>query len=459
MRFINNSISKREILQILVFGLSLAICPWFFYQNSIIAIGIPALLLYIIDSKSALYAIPLLLFMYPNQFSNSANSEGYIFWSGFWGKLIVASLLIIRFLRFYSIKSFVIKNQFLSFTLVILLIIAWGYYIWFGNNKYDLFQPVIGIIFSAVYFSCLLKQSVNIQQIFRLFDMTFYILVGYGITEFFFQISPYMGIYMMDIMNATTLTLSDMRVKSLFGHPLTFVGFLTLYQVTLYIRFLLYKRVSIFPFLLLVLMSVLSFSRTLIVTEILCFLLFLFFSRKSIKMKYYLIFFVLFIGTIMTVLYTFPDEIEMAMERIQDSAASPENRLAAFFVPERILEKYPFGIGENWSSIIKHIDIPSGFTVMVLDNSFLSLIANYGVFVLLAPYTYFYPFVRTFKLLNYTKDIKGLIYYKMETLLVIAISFSFMLYYYNSLYAFAIMNLALSIQLCKQNRENENVRI
>lgn len=450
MLSIKGSISRKEILQLLVVGLSLCVCPWFFYQNAILAMGLPALLLYIIDKGSAIYAIPLLLFMYPNQFSNSANQEGYIFWSGLWAKLIVALFLVITFFRSYSINNFVSRNKYLSFTLLALLIISFGYYVWFDYNKYDYFQPIIGIVFSVIYFFCLLKQSINVRQVFRLFDVTFYILVTYGITEFFFQLSPYMWVYMIDIIDNTTLTLSDMRVKSLFGHPLTFVGFLTLYQVTLYIRFLLYKKVPLASFLLLVLMSVISFSRTLIVTEVLCFFMFLFFSRKKLKVKYYTMFFALFIGVIMITLYAFPDEIEMAMERIQDSVGSPQNRLSAFLVPERVLEKYPLGIGENWSSIIRHIDVPSGFTVMVLDNSFLSLITSYGIFVLIAPYTYFYPFIKTVKLLRHSENINGWIYCKMIVLLTIAISFSFMLYYYNSLYAFAITNLSLCIHLCQR---------
>lgn len=450
MQAVQNSMSKRDILQIIILGLSLCVCPWFFYQNSILAMGIPALLLYIIDKKNAIYAIPLLLFMYPNQFSNSANQEGYIFWSGLWAKLIVALFLVITFFQSYSIKKIILRNKYLSFTLLILLIISFGYYIWFGYNKYDYFQPIIGLTFSVIYFFCLLKQPINIRLIFRMFDITFYVLVFYGITEFFFQMSPYMWVYMMDIIDTATLTLSTMRVKSLFGHPLTFVGFLTIYQVTLYIRFLLYKKVMLIPFLLLILMAVISFSRTLIITEILCLLMFLFFSRKKLKIKYYVIFFILLIAIITITLSVFHSEIEMAMERIQNSTASSQNRIAAFLVLERILDKYPLGIGENWSSIIKHIDVPSGFTVMVLDNAFLSLIANYGIFAIIAPYTYFYPFIKTAKILKYFGNIQGRIYYKMVTLLTIAISFSFILYYYNSLYAFAIMNLSLCIFLNKQ---------
>lgn len=427
-----NHLSLCERQSLLVVLVTFAVCPWIVLSFPYIAIGIPAILLYSIDKKNYCLPISLLFFMYPSQLASgdsTVHSKWYL--SKFIGDFIIIGII---FAQYYSIfhksKSICFKYQnYLIFSICSGFLLHSFYYFHFhGINSWELLNYTYIIIVSVCFTQILAIRNISIKYIYSLMDVVFVALFFYGVLEFFFNISPYNELYNV---KGSDYSLHLQRVKSLCGHPLILVGFMSIYQISLYAR-LLQKNTSKFTIilaLLVLLLAILSFSRTIIYALIIGYVGMLVIVGRRIRISKIILSAIFIILAYSFLFSSFDKEIGMFTERVESSVGSETNRFAAFETSMRIFQKFPMGIGYNLKSAIQDgkIKIPSQFEDHVLDNNFLSTFCEYGIFCFMGFFLIFYPFIIIWKLFGkrINRNSISKLKFWLTLLLFVSLSFSF----------------------------------
>ena len=219
------------------------------------------------------------------------------------------------------------------------------------------------------------------SSVFKYFDVIFICTGIYGILESFCGICPY----------EYDLNFAVFRASGLLGHPLVLALVTLLYQVMLYVRYIYTKNFNFLLYFFSILVAMITVSRTVYIVYAVLLLYFLIVTKFFVRFKRIvaLIAAAALIGV--GVIYFFPDLYEGIVYRFVNGEAY--HREAAFATVEKLFRDKPFGVG-IWQ--IDNVIATQGYATWgfivgfgTLDNFFLTQIAAYGYFSIVAFYFYF----------------------------------------------------------------------
>ncbi|MCK8493756.1 O-antigen ligase family protein [Spirosoma sp. RP8] len=234
------------------------------------------------------------------------------------------------------------------------------------------------------------EEKISLKQFFFFIDIIFYCTAFYVVQEFIFHSSPYEVIYNKYIY------IEKIRAKGLLGHPLILSVFLCYYQVCLYGKMILFKQKPYLTFLLLIIIGLMTASRTTIILFIVVFIVYIIVEIKNNRHSKVISIGFTLIGAIIIIICFFSTYIDNTFQRIYNAGA--DQRIGAYDVIWQIFIKNPLGVGLTGLKM----EIESGnyrfselFSkeLMVIDNMYLSALGHYGIFSFLIIILYICPLI------------------------------------------------------------------
>lgn len=293
---------------------------------------------------------------------------------------------------------------------IIMLLLGEFYSLITGND-----QEFSYIVYAVIYLSMVnyisSKDRMEVNSVYIYFNAIFLCTGVYGILESFWGICPY----------KYNLEFSVFRASGLLGHPLVLAIITLLYQVFLYVRYIYTKKFNFFLYIFSIIVAMVTVSRTVYIVYAVLLLYFLFITNffKSLKKIVSLLTVALLI--IYGIIYFFPDLSEGIIYRFVNGEAY--HREAAFATVEKLIRDKPFGVGK-WQ--IDNVIATQGYATWgfivgfgTLDNFFLTQIAAYGYFSIVAFYFYFQYYF------YFLKNLQALKLLCFLFLIWVSISFSF----------------------------------
>ena len=229
--------------KLILWGLLFAMTPMYLLSTPVLSVFllVAMCLAFSIDDKTWLLILPLIFFVYPQEVSTLAGSLGQIQNLKALFPAILVFLIIVWGVKNKSI-IYIGKKGSIVLSIIVLLIVSFAYSIFFSERA-SLQYTVYMIVYSVCYYFVLKNYRISPLLFFFFFDIIFIVLSFYALIEIFSHFSPYNDMYYSLVGSEYYYqTSSFFRVKSLCGHPLLFVGFLILYQVSIYIRLMCYKK-------------------------------------------------------------------------------------------------------------------------------------------------------------------------------------------------------------------------
>lgn len=419
--------------KLILWGLLFAMTPMYLLSTPVLSVFLLVVmcLWFSVEDKTWLLIFPLIFFVYPQEVSALSGSLGQIQTLKALFPAILVFLIIVWGVKNKAIL-YIGKKVSIVLSVIVLLIVSFAYSIFFSERA--TFQyTVYMIVYSVCYYFGLKNYRISPLLFFYALDIVFFVLSFYALIEIFFHFSPYNDMYYsLDGSEYYYHTSSFFRVKSLCGHPLLFVGFLILYQVSIYIRLMCYKKQTrslvflAFSFFV----SFLTISRSAYVIESVMLITWVFSVFSNITRKN---FGYLSVGVIFFIILYFSssDYFATALERFDASQGSEENRLAAFQVAGVIFQHEPWGIGLNFSQMFNmyRSQFSIGFNVDVLDNALLSIICEYGVFSLFFIKILLSPTLDSFCTIKRNKQLVKAFWILNMSVFLLSFSFNITLYY------------------------------
>lgn len=302
------------------------------------------------------------------------------------------------------------KNGIKGIASIMMLFLGEFYSLITGNN-----QEFSSVLYAVIYLSMMhfisSKDNMRTSSVFKYFDVIFICTGIYGILESFCGICPY----------EYDLNFAVFRASGLLGHPLVLAIVTLLYQVMLYVRYIYTKNFNFLLYLFSILVAMITVSRTVYIVYAVLLLYFLIVTKYFVRFKRIvaLIAAAALIGA--GVIYFFPDLYEGIVYRFVNSEAY--HREAAFATVEKLFRDKPFGVG-IWQ--IDNVIATQGYATWgfivgfgTLDNFFLTQIAAYGYFSIVAFYFYFQYYF------HFLKNLQALKLLCFLFLIWVSISFSF----------------------------------
>lgn len=279
-----------------------------------------------------------------------------------------------------------------------------------GNN-----QEFSYVLYAVIYLSMMhfisSKDNMRTSSVFKYFDVMFICTGIYGILESFCGICPY----------EYDLNFAVFRASGLLGHPLVLAIVTLLYQVMLYVRYIYTKNFNFLLYLFSILVAMITVSRTVYVVYVVLLLYFLIVTKYFVRFKRIVAFIAVAALIVVGVKYIFPDLYEGIVYRFVNGEAY--HREAAFATVEKLFRDKPFGVG-IWQ--IDNVIATQGYATWgfivgfgTLDNFFLTQIAAYGYFSIVAFYFYFQYYF------HFLKNLQALKLLCFLFLIWVSISFSF----------------------------------
>lgn len=302
------------------------------------------------------------------------------------------------------------KNGIKGIASIMMLFLGEFYSLITGNN-----QEFLSVLYAVIYLSMMhfisSKDNMRTSSVFKYFDVIFICTGIYGILESFCGICPY----------EYDLNFAVFRASGLLGHPLVLAIITLLYQVMLYVRYIYTKNFNFLLYLFSILVAMITVSRTVYIVYAVLLLYFLIVTKYFVRFKRIvaLIAAATLIGA--GVIYFFPDLYEGIVYRFVNGEAY--HREAAFATVEKLIRDKPFGVGK-WQ--IDNVIATQGYATWgfiegfgTLDNFFLTQIAAYGYFSIVAFYFYFQYYF------HFLKNLQALKLLCFLFLIWVSISFSF----------------------------------
>ena len=302
------------------------------------------------------------------------------------------------------------KNGIKGIASIMMLFLGEFYSLITGNN-----QEFLSVLYAVIYLSMMhfisSKDNMRTSSVFKYFDVIFICTGIYGILESFCGICPY----------EYDLNFAVFRASGLLGHPLVLAIITLLYQVMLYVRYIYTKNFNFLLYLFSILVAMITVSRTVYIVYAVLLLYFLIVTKYFVRFKRIvaLIAAAALIGA--GVIYFFPDLYEGIVYRFVNGEAY--HREAAFATVEKLFRDKPFGVG-IWQ--IDNVIATQGYATWgfivgfgTLDNFFLTQIAAYGYFSIVAFYFYFQYYF------HFLKNLRALKLLCFIFLIWVSISFSF----------------------------------
>ncbi|WP_320054878.1 O-antigen ligase family protein [uncultured Acetobacteroides sp.] len=398
-----NTVTIAIVAVILIFSF----VPWMFYTNlPVLSIIIGIVAVWMAYNKKIGYSFIFIALSFTIPYSPSLEKDiiaDYIWWPI---NAIRESIFLI-FILYYVIRKMYAKliTKHLLIILSSLLILSFLYSIYNNSNFLELINWINTAFYFILFYFITYNDQSSLKDFLLLLDILFICTSIYTIIEFIFQISPYQSLYSQYI----TFGIEDEigRAKGLLGHPLVLSSLVIIYQVTLYIRLMLFKEFKALLFALTLVIGVFTTSRTTVV--IMAFSFIYYFIAAGIyknPKKIIVIIFIITI-TIFAALNSLQYYINNNLNRIETS--SSEHRMAGYTSVANFSADHILGVG--YTDLTKKIKVEGyaskglidGFGT--LDNFFLTQIAAYGIFSIIVFAFYFYLF---FKSYHYRKKNKML---------------------------------------------------
>lgn len=293
----------------------------------------------------------------------------------------------------------------------IIMLLLGEFYSLITGNAQEFSYVVYAVIYLSMVNYISSKDRMEINSVYIYFNAIFLCTGVYGILESFYGICPY----------KYNLEFSVFRASGLLGHPLVLAIITLLYQVFLYVRYIYTKKFNFFLYIFSIIVAMITVSRTVYIVYAVLLLYFLFITNffKSLKKIVTLLTVALLI--IYGIIYFFPDLSEGIIYRFVNGEAY--HREAAFATVEKLIRDKPFGVGK-WQ--IDNVIATQGYATWgfivgfgTLDNFFLTQIAAYGYFSIVAFYFYFQYYF------HFLKNLQALKLLCFLFLIWVSISFSF----------------------------------
>ena len=267
----------------------------------------------------------------------------------------------------------------------------------------SLTNVLYAIVASFVAFLIGYFDRLDFTRYFILFSIILVITTIYAALEFHFRICPYNDFYTTSQGYVAALL---KRAQGLLGNPLILLSFATFYLALLSAYAVEYNRIVILPLLMCIYLCLIVVSRTAVISLLVFFLLYNFYSKSSLKLKIPLLFAV---GIACYAAYIFlTDTVGDLFYRLQNSDLM--HRQSGFSIVSSILHDNFWGLGfVDYSSSLRRY-ATSGFNpdVDTLDNFFLTQIAHYGylgIIVLLFYLYYFWAYFKSRRMKKHSKEV------------------------------------------------------
>ena len=439
-----------NILPILIIAIFVFVPFSLFSNQEYVFICILLIISYLSIYKKKGWSILILSILYCLPYSGGLSENGLkqlsdVMWLPY---NIIRILILIVFFQYYFFLK--IKNKILnkSFVLFILLLIVAIFFFINTNNYNEILDLITWFMFSYLVIYITQIDKVELKTSLLYIDIIFYCTIFHVILEFVFHNSPYQILY------ANFKSESDIQAKGLLGHPLVLSSFFILYQVALYCKAILYNKFPYVNFILLIIATLMTASRTNIILFILAFIYFYISEGKHKRVYNNIKFIFLIIISFIIIKLSFSNYMENSIDRFKTGSTS--HRLGAYDVTFKVFSKNPLGVGiTNFKKEIS--DINYGFSTLydkelpLLDNLYLTYICQYGLFSLIYLSLYFYPLYYYRKLLICRENLK--VYKVMILLYVIWFlqNFSFDTGLYSPINYFFFFLIALLGQQLKEN--------
>lgn len=433
---------------ILAFALLFGYAPWHFYQMPYIILGVSVACTYFFSKgRTWVMLIPLLLFLYPSQLETEVAPIAKAVAKK--APSFIEYPIMIAFV--YSlVKKKIAKfgNLLLPSALLFLMGIIYSV---FYDTREDFVNTLFFLVNYVFVYLLIINSTISIKQYLQVLEVVFIALCSYGILEYFYMLTPYQDLYYVS--NGFTFI---NRASSLCGHPLVLVGFLCFYQIYLYARIVVFGKMPYASIVLLLIVSILTASRTAYLVEgllLVSYLIYIIKYQRNTKTTYTVMSILIIVSF---VLYYFSDQYLASLDRFSNTAVSTENRSSAFIVAWNIFQENILGVGYHLKDIIdKYSHFASGFTMNVLDNVFLALLCRYGILMLVYLYLFMEPIRMTYKRIK--KD-KGIMFvFILLCVNLLALSFSFIFIDFFPFVLFSSCTIGFIYKLYDY-RHNENER-
>lgn len=296
-------------------------------------------------------------------------------------------------------------------TLMILMVLLGVFFTISTRDLNEFLRLTRGVALTFGFFVlCYYDKEITIKDVFVCFDLMFVISLYYGISEFFFQNSPY------QYMTEATLSFNYGRARGILGHALFLSGLAIIYQSIIFIRYMITQKFYYVQELLCIIMALIVVSRTTAIVMLVEFLLFFMLNFEKKKLKF-LVFNIIVLSIIgYFVMYFGGDIIRMLLIRFGETEES--HRLSAYSAALKLFSHNPIGVGYEhiMQEIIRGHYYSYGFSkyFTTLDNFFLTQLAAYGIFASLTVYSYFFFLIKSIK-----QKIKYPLLYKVMILLYV----------------------------------------
>lgn len=413
-----------------------------------------------IKNKTWILIIPLVFFVYPQQATESIGSLERISVLVNYVPIVISVIILFHGLNNNSIIIWKEKIGIL-FCAILLIMVSFSYSL-MSNDKADVRYIIFFIMLYVMYYYVVRKYKISCFLYFYALDIVFFVMSVYTVLEYFWNYSPYDSIYYALTKTDYYETTDFFRAKSLCGHPLLLVGFLTLYQTSLYTRLLVRKGrwLEFFCLFLSFVISSFTLSRTSYIIEIFIFVIWCgSYYQKNIRRN--LSTFIIIALLIVIVLNYSMEYLNLTLERFDNSETSEKNRLAAFQVAFVIFQNEPYGVGVNLRNLFSFYrdQMSSEFTVDVLDNAFLAILCQYGVFSVFFFKMMATPVIDTYRRIKENYYLRKAFWILTFSLLLL--SFSFITTAYKSLLVLSASMFAVLCQLSPResvNNLNNNIK-
>lgn len=275
---------------------------------------------------------------------------------------------------------------------VLSLLIA-TFYSFMYNERYDFFNMLglVSVCTCSIYIYWFNK--IDLKSFFKLFDIIFAAVFIYTLLDIIHN-TPYQPLYSRAETQNIQYALSfSFRNKALFGHPLFLAGFALFYQVSMLIRYELYKEFSWYKEIACLVCIILTVSRTPIVVLIAIFLIYILVYEKfkSFSKMSGIIISATFISIIALIFGN--KYVNLIFDRF--SSDNINHRYGAYETCMKVLDKFPLGVGKgNLYDIIERFHLGGdGYSesFKTMDNIYLTMLSSYSAFSIIVLGFLFYP--------------------------------------------------------------------
>lgn len=368
------------IFTLLALPFAILVNPW--YALSVIA---PYIVWMILFNKKGVGFVIMCLSLCIPEIVGADMFEDFISSRTVWIYRFSYLLIILFALKGYLKRLIKPKTGFIVFCILIL-----GISLFHGGD--EMVSWLYRLLTISVFVYACRNDRMSFDEIFCCLTVVIVICGVYALVEYFFRISPYLFI------RETSSIFDDKfyRAAGLHGNSLILTGIVISYFALLLIKLKLTGKTNILLLFYVLLVILTTGSRTGIVAIAAIIIAYLIYMLKTSKILKFLFpaLLILFVSYFLADYY-FPEYLDQMFGRFEDGSG---HRVSGFVSVFNICANNPFGVGFN--GVSKAMDVYGKGDLIVgfgtLDNSFLTMIAAYGILSPIVFYIYFKDILGSF---------------------------------------------------------------